>query len=712
MKEKLLLIAEKPSLMRDLKATYNAHENEIPYTIDFIALSGHICGYAAPKEYDGWDLKWKDLPVPMIPEKWKINVMNDKKKMFNEIENKIKTINYDGFICATDADREGNLIYYLLESKMQLKKKTYRLWVHDLTDKVILESFKNMVDLHEDQFQKNLTYASILRSRFDWLVGMNATVSASTHSNMLMKIGRVKTPTLKIVYDNSMAIDNFKPTTTFQIESVYTEGFSGIFFNDDGDISYKSEEDAKDFLKNFSDTAVVESIDVKKVKTMAPPLYKLSDLQIAANKAYGYTAEKTLSLVQSLYETHKVISYPRCDCRHISTALAKDFKNLLAALDPVDELKPFLNNISQPDMDKVAKNKKYVNDAEVNKNSHTALMPTGKKPDMNRLSEDETNIMVMIFKRFLSIFLPPLVENKTVLVTKNNDFLFKSNGKIVLDKGYTVLFKKNLEDTELPPLKKGQVVHVDNFNIKEKTTTPPARLTEGQLIAEMENISKYIDDDELKEVMKTSKGIGTPATRGAIISNLISDDYIEKKKSKKVETLYISEKGKTYIENLLGFDIVSPDLTATWEQKLKDVEQGNLSSAEFSNQMLKYVNTAVTSLRSFRKRVSPSLKASAVKEKTSREALGKCPRCGSNIVEGKNAFGCMGYKNDPPCKFAVLKDNEILTSKNIVLTPTMVKSLLETGQCITKESTPTESENSVDINIKMVDTGTFVRLDV
>ncbi|MDD4699281.1 MAG: DNA topoisomerase [Oscillospiraceae bacterium] len=711
MKEKLLLIAEKPSLMRDLKATYIAHTDEIPYDIDFVALSGHICGYAAPKEYEGWDLKWKNLPVPMIPRKWKINVMNDKKKMFSEIEGKIKTGNYDGFICATDADREGNLIYYLLEAKMELKKKTYRLWVHDLTDKVILESFKNMVDLHIDDFQKNLTYASILRSRFDWLVGMNATVSASTHSNMLMKIGRVKTPTLKIVYDNSMAIDNFKPTTTFQIESIYTEGFSGILFNDDGDISYKTEEDAKDFLKSFTDTAVVESIETKKAKTMAPPLYKLSDLQIAANKAYGYTAEKTLSLVQSLYETHKVISYPRCDCRHISSALAKDFINLLAALEPVDELKPFVSQISKADMDAVAKNKKYVNDVEVNKNSHTALMPTGKKPDMNKLSLDEANVMIMIFKRFLSIFLPPLIENKTVLITKNNDFRFKTNGKIVLDKGFTILLNKAIEDTELPSLKKGQVVHVDNFKIKEKTTSPPARLTEGQLIAEMENISKYIEDDELKEVMKSSKGIGTPATRGAIISNLISDDYIEKKKSKKVETLYISEKGKTYIENLMNFDIVSPDLTATWEQKLKDVEQGILSSTEFSNQMLKYVTKAVTSLRSLKRSNTPYKSSSNVTKKR-RESLGKCPRCGCDIVEGKKAFGCMGYKNDTPCKFVILKENEILSSQNKKLTSVMIKSLLKTRLCSVKGFTSAETGNKYDVDLKLVDTGTIVRLDI
>jgi len=710
MKEKLLLIAEKPSLMRDLRATYNAHAGEIPFDIDFVALAGHICGYAAPKEYNDWGLKWKDLPVPMIPEKWKINVMNDKKKMFSEIEEKIKTGNYNGFICATDADREGNLIYYLLEAKMQLKKKTYRLWVHDLTDKVILESFKNMVDLHKDEFQKNLTYASILRSRFDWLVGMNATVSASTHSNMLMKIGRVKTPTLKIVYDNSMAIDNFKPATTFHIESIYTEGFTGILFNEDGDVSYKTEEDAKEFLKKFGDIAIVESMETKKSKTMAPPLFKLSDLQIAANKAYGYTAEKVLSLVQSLYETHKVISYPRCDCRHISSALAKDFNNLLAALEPVDELRPFLSKISKSDMDAVAKNKKYVNDVEVNKNSHTALMPTGKKPDMNKLSQDESNIMVMIFKRFLSIFLPPLIENKTVLITKNNDFGFKSNGKIVVDKGYTVLFKKNLEETELPSLKEGQVVHVDNFNVKEKTTSAPLRLTEGQLIAEMENISKYIEDDELKEIMKTSKGIGTPATRGAIISSLVSDDYIEKKKSKKIETLYISEKGKTYIENLINFDIVSPDLTATWEQKLKDVEQGILSSAEFSTQMLSYVNKSVTALGSIRKNATKFSKSSKTPAKIGREPLGKCPRCGCDIVEGKKAFGCMGYKNDPPCNFAILKDDELLLSQNKKLTTTMVKSLLKTGQCTVKGFLSAETGNICDINLRLVDTGTIVHL--
>lgn len=668
--EKLLFIAEKPSLMRECMRVYASHKSKIPYSIDFTALSGHVCCFENPKSYSEWDKKWADIELPMVPKDWKIGLIPDKKTMFSDIQKMIKAKSYDGFVCATDADREGNLIYHLFSQKIGIAgKKTYRFWVHDLTDKGIMDAFMSMVEMKKDPKQIHLTDASILRSKFDWLIGMNFTIAATIHSGQLMKIGRVKTPTLKIVYDNCAAIDGFTSTTSYEIESQYMEGFSGF-----SDERYTTEADAKKIIAQLSKTAKVENVEKKKVSTAAPQLYKLSDLQIDASKAYGYTPEKTLKIVQALYEKHKLVSYPRTDCRHISTALAKDFPTLLTAVAAIDTT---ATKVTKTVMDGVTKNKKYVNDTEVGKSSHTALMPTGVVPKIATLDKDEINILTMIYKRFLAIFLPPLVEEKTTVITKNdgNGLLFKSNGKVVIDEGYTKIYSSKLENTPLPDLKKGQSVNVKMFNVNEKTTTPPARLTEGTLVKEMENIGKRISDKELKDIMNESAGIGTPATRGAIIASLISDGYMETKKSKKTATIYITDKGKQYIENLSGFSIVSPELTAEWEKKLKEVERGDINSKDFESQMLKFIDGMSSELSTTKmKHISTGFSGSGGSTPASHgEKVAKCPRCGSDIIENTKAYSC----SNPSCGCVIFKDDKYFKAIGKKMTKAIAKSLFE-----------------------------------
>lgn len=695
--EKLLLIAEKPSLMRDLQNTYNKHRSEIPYDIDFVALSGHVCCYATPKEYPEWDKKWVDLPIPMIPADWKINVISDKNNIIKDIKAKLDKTSYDGLICATDADREGNLIYYLLEAKLKLSKyKAYRLWVHDLTDEAILKSYKSMVDYRRDPFQKNLTYASILRSRFDWLVGMNATVAATLKSNSLMNIGRVKSPTIKLVYDNSMAIDNFVPETTYGVDCECKEGITGTMFDENGDVSFKTEAEARNAYLILPDNGIVESFEKKIEKTLAPKLFKLSDLQIEANRAFGYSAQKTLELAQSLYETHKLLSYPRCDCRSISTAVANNFDKLLKPLAAISELKSWVAAVDSAAKKRVASTKKYVNDEDVNKNSHTALIPTSTVPDISKLSPDELNILKMVYKRFLAIFLPPLEETKTEIIFKIGDKTFKTRGKITNSKGYTEVLEKKSDDVIVPDMKKGDKVSVKEFRTTEHTTTPPDRLTEGKLIAEMENIQKYIEDKGLKAVIKEAGGIGTPATRAGIISAIIKEGYVEKRKSKKAECLYISDKGKQYIENLQGFKVILPELTAEWEEKLKSVEQGSLNSTEFSNQMNKFVQLLIDDIES---RVN--MKNTAV----SATSIGKCPKCGCDIIEGNKGFGCTGYKNNPPCKFVIWKSNRLLETQGKKMTATIAKSLLTNGKCLVKGLKSAKTGKTYDAYVVLLDDG-------
>lgn len=705
MNEKLLLIAEKPSLMNELKSVYMKNKGKIPYNIDFIALAGHVCGYAKPDSYPEWKKPWQELNsvLPMIPEKWKIDVLDSKHDLYKTILKKIKDGKYDGFICATDADREGNLIYYLLENKLGIKKKTYRLWLNDLTEKAILKAYGQMVDLHKDKQQVNLTHSSILRSRFDWLIGMNISVSASVHSNMIMKIGRVKTPTLKLVYDNSMAIDNFKSVTTYGIDATYKQGFDGVLIDKDGEVRFKTEGEATTFSNKLGKRGKIVELEKNKVSTSAPELFKLSDIQVYAGKTYGYSPEKTLELVQKLYEK-KLLTYPRCDCRVVSTETTKSFPELLRVISSVSPFDKFVKTVSKDAIDKVSKTKKYVNDVEVNKNSHTALIPTEQKPDLTKLSSDEINILKSVYVRFLAIFLPPTIEEKTTLMVDVDGNTFKTNGKKTLSLGFAELYNKKPEDIVLPNgLKIGDMLDVSKYEIKEKSTNPPTRLTESELIRAMENISRQIDDKELKEVMKSAKGIGTPSSRASIIKSLITDNYITVKQSKKASLLFISEKGKQYIENLSGFDIVSPELTAVWEDKLRQVERGEYSSTEFSTKMAQFLQETI-------KKINSST-MSKVSQNANLSVIGRCPRCGCDVVETSKAYSCTGYKNTPACKFAIWKNNKLLAASKKKLTAAKVKKLLTVGQ-YEEKGLISKSGKKYNAIISLDDSGSYVGLKI
>ena len=707
---KLLLIAEKPSLMRELQATYQANKKDIPYEIDFMALAGHVCQYANPREYDQWNKKWGELYVclPMVPEKWDVKIMESKKDLVKNIKDKVKNGGYTGLICATDADREGNLIFTLLENVLRSKLPVYRLWVHDLTEKEIKKAFLNMVDFHKDEMQDHLTKAAVLRSQFDWLIGMNYTVAATVRSGSLMKIGRVKTPTLKLVYDNSKAIDSFVPKTTYGVQSTSNNGILGVLQNEDGDLFFEKKTDAEAVVKDLKTKATVTDMEKKTVKTNAPSLFKLSDLQTYANKSYGYSADETLEILQSLYEK-KILSYPRCDCRFISTEAMNDIQPVLDSLDVFSEFKPFLSKIHKKEIEDVKKNTKYTNDKEVNKNSHTALIPTGETIDLSKLNEKEKSILRTVGARLISIFLPAMVEEKTVIRFDNNGHPFKANFSRIEDPGYMALYKKHAETgASIPQVKKGDTLVITSNEIHEKVSTPPTRLTEGTLIAAMENISKTIDDKALKEVMKEAKGIGTPSSRGAIISSLLEDGYMESKGGKKAKALYITEKGTDYIENLLSFDIVSPELTAVWEDKLKQVERGELSDQMFYKEMLQFTSQSMDAIRQT-KMTNTSYHPAGQDNK--HVSIGKCPKCGRDMIETKIAFSCPGYKADPPCKFSIFKENPILKTGKKQITASMAKKLLK-GESVTVKGLVSKAGRKYSADISLDTSGDYGKLNL
>lgn len=639
---KALLIAEKPSLMRTIQDVYR--QINYPDTITFKLFVGHIIGLKNPKDYgivDGvdWSNKlWNEDMIPMIPNKFLYQVSSDKKAIYKDLTNEIASGDYDYIINACDPDREGNHIFQLFYNYSKCTLPIKRFWTNDLSFEKVENALRNLRydgdGLKPDL--KHLTESAILRAWSDWLFGMNFTIGVSLQMHTTVKIGRVKTATHMMLAQREDEIKNFVPKTTYELESIYKEKFSGTLFDENGNIRFEKKDDADDILKKLGQTAVVESITTKKETTQAPQLYKLSDLQTDASKLFGYSAEKVMEIAQSLYEK-KVLSYPRTDCRYVGTGLTKEFSILLQSVATLKELEPYVKNLSKQDLDNVAKNKKYVNDKELAKSGHYALSPTSVCPNWQTLTQEEKNILTMVYRRFLAIFLPPMICNKTTLITNNNTYTFKTTGKELISKGYTEIYGTNIIDNLLPNLKKGDIVNVDKFEMKDKTTTAPPRYTQGTLIAAMENPAKFLEDDNLKEIIKEKQGIGTQATRSTIIKNLLDDKYVEEKKGKgKASYLYVTDLGMKIYENLKGEDFASVDMTGIWEEKLSKVAEGTYSFTSYECELRQYVKDTVIHIKQM----------NLNKYNSSKNVIGKCPICGKDFIEGKNGYFCSNENCD------------------------------------------------------------------
>lgn len=665
---KYLFIAEKPSLMRDVQAVYKRNQALIMQQvgqIDFTALAGHVCQLVPPNGYDAWKGKWEELELPMIPKQFKIQVIPSKEKMVNELKKQISKEHYDGFIVGTDADVEGNGIYYLLQAYLHLKKEnTLRFFEHSLTEKEILKSLLSMTDFWKTPQHVHMTEAFLIRSHMDWLIGMNFTVAFTLRSGSIMRVGRVKTPTLKLIYDNCESIDHFVPKKDYEIKVIYQENFSGVLLSEDLKSSqrFETETEAKQFVQErLMDCAVIESIDQKKETLLPDPLYKLSDLQTEAGNLYGFSPAYVLELVQSLYEVHKIVSYPRTDCRYISTEKAKELPQLLQAVCTFPELKLFASSITENQIKKIQANQRIVNDVEVQKSSHDALLPTGKKPNITVLNEDERKICILIYKRLLAFFLPPLLQEKTTVITKNNEYYFLSKGKKVLDRGFTCLYpEQRIEENPLPThLKRKMICQVGEFIAEEKTTKPPQRFSQATLVNAMENISRYLSDQKKKKIMKEVKGMGTPATRSEIISSLLKGGYMREEGKGKKKHLFITAEGRNYIQVSKDFSISNPILTADWEEKLKKLRQGELDFSSVEQDMLKFIVSATKEI---------------IGEKYSPIKTYPCPICKKGQIRELNwGWGCSGYKNG--CSFSVGKkiSSASVTEEDVV-------SLIQTGK--------------------------------
>lgn len=629
--ESYLFIAEKPSLMLEVKKCYSKHKQEIMDkigSIDFIALAGHVCRNSEPNDYEEWSGPWDAIDYPMIPKTWKIEAANDPKKkaILKSIKNTID--DYDGVIVGTDSDVEGYGIYYLTEHFLGIQdKKALRFIEHSLTDKEILQSLLDMTDYHEDTVHKRFVQSYLVRSRADWLYGMNGTRKLSVRQETMLAVGRVKAPTIKLVYDNSMAIENFKVKKYYQVESDYG-GFTATLLDKDGKIA---KFDDKSSIKSYPLQGTVNDVKTERVYEHAPKLYNLSALQSDAGKKFKYSPAETLEIAQSLYEKHKVISYPRTQCRYASKEKANEFPMMLSHMDVFPNLAQHMGKVTDSVIQAIKNDKSVVNDKEVEKESHDVILPTSVRPDLSNMTQKEQNICKMVFTRLLAQFLPKAEDDKTSLTILHGDGLFSSSGKVVAEQGCRVLYAES-KDKTLPKLSKGDTITAKKIEPVEKKTSPPKRLTQATLLDSMMNIANTIEDAELRKSLAESKGIGTPATRAKIITDIIGRGYVEEQKS----GLYITGLGKQYICAVEPLEISSPVFAAIMDTEMKKVQRGEANYDEVYGKVLHGLYDMCSQIDNIKS--------------LTRTTSAKCPVCGGEIKIGRFRYECSG------CDFKMQKN--------------------------------------------------------
>ncbi len=628
--------------MKDVQNCYRNHKAEIMSKIgeiDFIALSGHVCRNAEPDEYGSFTGSWYKIQYPMIPSRWKICAIKDIRKQ--QLLNKIKSIapSYDGIIVGTDSDVEGYGIYHLLETFLHLENKlALRFVEHSLTDNEILKSLLSMTDYHKDPVHRRNVESFLLRCRADWLYGMNCTRFMTVKSGKLMTVGRVKAPTIQLVYDNSMSIENFQPKTYYQRIADYGE-FQGIQVDEKGaPINYDTQNSM--YIPN---EGIIASIEKETTKKIAPQLYDLSALQGEAGQMFGMTPAEVLETVQSLYETHKVISYPRTQCRYVSTEKSLEFYDILQQAKVFPAIAPLLSKITNADISKVRKDKRVVNDMEVEKESHDALLPTLKTPNIADLNEKERIICELIYKRLVAQFLAPLEECKTKMFIEHKNAVFLVRGRIVTDQGWRLLYG-SLKNNHIPDLKQGITITAHKIGLVQKKTTPPKRLTQATLLLAMTNIANTIEDQKLRKSLADSQGIGTPATRDAIILDIINRGYV---KDMGKTGLYITQEGKEYVEQMQGISIISPVFAAQLDTRIKRIQRGEDSFQDSYKDMLINLKDVCDQID----------KKYIVKSKEI-----KCPNCGSNMKQEPYTYECndCGLKMNKYICGIYLDDNLLL----------------------------------------------------
>ena len=643
---RILIVAEKPSVARDIARVVGCNKkNEGFLESDKYIVSwalGHLVALCEPEDYDMSYKKWSMDNLPIMPENMKLKAIKKTSKQLTLLKKLMNGKDIDYIICATDSGREGELIFRYIYQFVKCSKPFKRLWISSMTDEAIKEGLMNLKDSKE---YDNLYLSAKCRSEADWLVGINASRAYTITHKALLSVGRVQTPTLYLIVKRQYEIDNFKSTDYYEVQTDYGS-FSGIWFNEKYSNTHIDDIKKAEEIKNKVNKkqAVVTLVESENKKEYPPLLYDLTELQRAANRAFGYSAKKTLDIAQNLYEKHKIITYPRTDSRYITedmkSTVAFTFKKLVS----IDVYK---NDISQLNLNALNFNKRIVDNSKVS--DHHAIIPANNKPALNRLTNDEFNVYNLVVKRFTAVFYPPYEYNIKTVVAESQNESFVSKGKTDLNLSWRIIepLKDKEEKTVIPPeLKKGDCLNIVSAKVLKKKTQPPKQYTEATLLSAMENAGREIEDETLKEQMKDS-GLGTPATRAAIIERLLSVGYIKRKG----KSLVPEEKGKRLCM-AVPEEIKSAETTGKWEKGLSSVSKGKMAPDRFMGSIKRFVMFLIDDAQKNKREVV--FEAETPIKKHSNVSLGKCPVCGSKVLENSKAFYCSNWKEG--CAFTVWKN--------------------------------------------------------
>ena len=640
-----LVITEKPSVAKSISAVLGAKERRDGYLEGNGYLIswcfGHLAELASADVYDEAYGKWSREQLPIIPDSWQYSVGRDKKKQLDLLSDLMRREDVTEVINACDAGREGELIFRTVYQLAGCKKPMKRLWISSMEDNAIREGFAQLRDGSE---YDNLYAAALCRSKADWLVGINATRLFSVLYHRTLNVGRVVSPTLSLLVQREAEIKGFQP------EPFYTVKL------DAGDFAAVSEKmkektDAEKLKADCANsTAVVRSVEQKEKSEKAPALYDLTMLQRDANRILGFTAQQTLDYLQSLYEK-KLCTYPRTDSRFLTDDMEANVAGIADIAAGICGTSVFSANAAQ------VCNSKKVSD-------HHAAIPTesARKQDVSALPAGEREILKLVARQVLMAVSEPYFYMETVVTMDCAGQSFMAKGKTVLNEGWRVYADSDKKEAVLPPLTEGQVIDVFTPTIEEGKTKPPAHFTEDTLLSAMERAgAKEMPDDAER------KGLGTPATRAGILEKLVSAGFVERKKNKKAVNLIPQEVGVSLI-TVLPEQLQSPLLTAEWENRLKEIEHGNLSPDSFMDGISQMVSDLV--------RDYDVMDGAEVLFPSGRTVIGKCPRCGSPVTESKTGFFCERRS----CRFGLWKDNRYLSAKHIILTKKMAEGLLKDGK--------------------------------
>jgi len=670
-----LVIAEKPSVGRDLARVlpgpFQKHEGYLEGPEHVITWAvGHLVQLAEPDEYDDKFKKWRMADLPIVPDKFKLVVRDERsKKQMNVVKRQLGRGDVALVVNACDAGREGELIFAYLYEKAGSKLPVKRLWLSSMTKTAIEAAF---AQLREGEEMRSLEDAARSRSEADWIVGMNATRAATIRLRSsfdgAVSLGRVQTPTLAILARREEEIRAFKPEPYWLVDASFAASGERLYegrFHAGARPRIASAAEAAAIVEACRGVeGVISKLEKSERKERAPLLYDLTSLQREANSRFGFSARRTLGAAQRLYEEHKALTYPRTSSRYLSGDMVPEIKPTAALVGERREYAAAAAYVTGLDMLPLGR---VVNDAKVT--DHHAIIPTRARHPVEKMDDDDRRIYDLVVRRFLAVFHPEAVFENTRVETEVAGHVFRTRGKVMLVPGWRGVYGEEADaerpaeedegrEQQLPKLERGESVETRDVRSEEKETKPPRRYSEGSLLAAMETAGKLVEEEELREAMKDS-GIGTPATRAAIIERLIQVGYIERD----ARSLVVTEKGMNVVRLLDGHPLTSPSLTGDWEHRLAKIELGEDSRKAFMGDIVRFAESTVGELDAKLKDV-----------RIPRANLGPCPVCGHDIVENRKGYSCWS-REDPGCGFVIWKAKAGKT-----LTAAIVRELIKTGR--------------------------------